>query len=238
MVTPIGKCTPENAYDSNLDRNEDDDDIDDDDDDEISLSSDEELNKSSNGVERKNNSQSIWFRAQKRLIGRVMKNDHSVKSIIGNSAYKSLKALYALMKFYIKPEADVKQLYKCLLKTIGKIGVIKQYRSLTDEDYTNIREIHGKSLTIGLTLISFAQTEYTYNYKFLKEQLDSCKDSICQAVTPHLSQKSIERIKHLFNVLGSSEFLDAVYDQSAEETRKVLLRNLINCLNLLIGRRK
>ncbi|KAH8849506.1 Tumor necrosis factor, alpha-induced protein 8-like protein 2 A [Schistosoma japonicum] len=234
MVTPIGKCTPENTYDGNLDKNEDDDD----DDDEISLSSDEELNKSSNDVERKHHLQSFWFRAQKHLAGRVMRNDHSVKSIIGNSAYKSLKALYALMKLYIKPEADVKRLYKCLLKTIGKIGVIKQYRNLTDEDYTNIREIHDKSLTIALTLISFAQTDYTYNYKFLKEQLDSCKDSVCQAVTPHLSQKSIERIKHLFNVLGSKEFLDAVYDQSAEEARKVLLRNLVDSLNLLIGRRK
>ncbi|CAH8463480.1 unnamed protein product [Heterobilharzia americana] len=230
MVTPIGKYSLENSCDADLDK-----DIDDDD--EISLSSEDEI-KSNNILDKKNNSQSLWFRAQKRLVGRVMRNQQSVKSIIGNRAYKALTSLHTLMKMYIKPESEVKQLYKSLVKTIGKIGVISQQRSLSDEDYTNIHEIKDKSCTIGLTLISFAQTEYTYNYAFLKEQLDNCKDNICQAVTPYLSQKSVERIKYLFNVLSSSEFLDSVYNQSASETQKAELHNLVNHLNQLVCRTK
>ncbi|CAH8828057.1 unnamed protein product [Trichobilharzia szidati] len=232
MVTPVGKYTRDNSCDSSLDNDDDDDN-----DDEISLSSEDDQ-KSNNVLDKKNNTQSIWFRAQKRLVGRVMRNGQSIKSIIGNRAYKALTALYALMKLYIKPESEVKQLYKSLVKTIGKIGVISQQRSLSEEDYTNIHEIKEKGRTIGLTLISFAQTDYTYNYAFLKEQLDNCKDSICQAVTPYLSQKSVERIKYFFNVLSSSDFLDAVYNQSANESQKAELRNLANHLNLLISQMK
>ncbi|CAH8464564.1 unnamed protein product [Schistosoma turkestanicum] len=233
MVTPVGKYTMENSCNNgNLDKDEDDDD----DDDEISLSSDDEI-KLNNDLDKKN-SQSVWFRAQKRIVGRVLKNDQSIKSIIGKSAYKSLKALYTLMKLHMKSETDVKQLYKHLIKTIGKVGVISKQRNLSEEDYTNIQEIKEKSRTIGLTLISFAQTDYTYNYNFIKEQLDNCKDLICQAVSPYLSQKSIERIKHLFNVLSSSEFLDSVYDQTADETKKACLQNLVYRLNVLMERSK
>ncbi|VDP46639.1 unnamed protein product [Schistosoma margrebowiei] len=231
MVTPIGKYTLENSCNNgHLDK--DDDDENDDDDDEISLSSDDEI-KLNNGLDRKN-SQSVWFRAQKRIIGRVLQNDQSIKSIIGKRAYESLKSLRSLMKLHIKPEKDVKQLYKYLIKTIGKIGVISKQQNLTEEDYTNINEIKEKSRTIGLTLISFAQTEYTYNYNFIKEQLDDCKEIICHAVSSYLSQKSIERIKHVFNVLSSNEFLDSVYDEKADEIKKAHLHNLIKCISLLL----
>ncbi|CAH8488333.1 unnamed protein product [Schistosoma margrebowiei] len=230
MVTPIGKYTLENSCNNgHLDKDDDDEN---DDDDEISLSSDDEI-KLNNGLDRKN-SQSVWFRAQKRIIGRVLQNDQSIKSIIGKRAYESLKSLRSLMKLHIKPEKDVKQLYKYLIKTIGKIGVISKQQNLTEEDYTNINEIKEKSRTIGLTLISFAQTEYTYNYNFIKEQLDDCKEIICHAVSSYLSQKSIERIKHVFNVLSSNEFLDSVYDEKADEIKKAHLHNLIKCISLLL----
>ncbi|CAH8488174.1 unnamed protein product [Schistosoma bovis] len=198
----------------------------------ISLSSDDEI-KLNNGLDKKN-SQSVWFRAQKRIVGRVLQNDQSIKSIIGKRAYESLKSLRSLMKLHIKSEKDVKQLYKYLIKTIGKIGVISKQQNLTEEDYTNINEIKEKSRTIGLTLISFAQTEYTYNYNFIKEQIDDCKEIICQAVSLYLSQKSIERIKHVFNVLSSNEFLDSVYDPKADDIKKAHLRNLAKYLSLLL----
>ncbi|CAH8488559.1 unnamed protein product [Schistosoma curassoni] len=229
MVTPIEKYTLGNPCNNgHLDKDDDEND----DDDEISLSSDDEI-KFNNGLDRKN-SQSVWFRAQKRIVGRVLQNDQSIKSIIGKRAYESLKSLRSLMKLHIKPEKDVKQLYKYLIKTIGKIGVISKQQNLTEEDYTNINEIKEKSRTIGLTLISFAQTEYTYNYNFIKEQIDDCKEIICQAVSSYLSQKSIERIKHVFNVLSSSEFLDSVYDPKADEIKKAHLRNLVKYLSLLL----
>ncbi|CAH8490007.1 Tumor necrosis factor alpha-induced protein 8-like protein 3 [Schistosoma haematobium] len=229
MVTPIEKYTLGNPCNNgHLDKDDDEND----DDDEISLSSDDEI-KLNNGLDRKN-SQSVWFRAQKRIVGRVLQNDQSIKSIIGKRAYESLKSLRSLMKLHIKPEKDVKQLYKYLIKTIGKIGVISKQQNLTEEDYTNINEIKEKSRIIGLTLISFAQTEYTYNYNFIKEQIDDCKEIICQAVSSYLSQKSIERIKHVFNVLSSSEFLDSVYDPKADEIKKAHLRNLAKYLSLLL----
>ncbi|CAH8491012.1 unnamed protein product [Schistosoma rodhaini] len=236
MVTPIGKYTLDNSCNNgHLDKDEDDDENDDDEE-EISLSSDDEI-KLNNNLDRKN-SQSVWFRAQKHIVGRVLQNDQSIKSIIGKRAYESLKSLRSLMKLHIKPEKDVKQLYKHLIKTIGKIGVISKQQNLTEEDYTNINEIKDRSRTIGLTIISFAQTDYTYNYNFIKEQLDDCKEIICQAVKPYLSSKSIERIKHLFNIISSKEFLDSVYDYTAEETKKVYLRHLTKCLTLLMEQTK
>ncbi|CAH8464581.1 unnamed protein product [Schistosoma turkestanicum] len=202
----------------------------------ISLSSDCEI-KSNNDLD-KENSQSVWFRAQKHIVGQVLQNEQSIKSTFGESAYELLKALYALMKLHMNSETNVEQVYSHLIKTIGKIVLISQQQNLTDKDYKNIYEIIEKSRKIVLTVIGFAQTDYTYNYNFLKEQLDNCKDLVYQAVSPYLSQKSIERINFVFHALSSNEFLDSVYDQTVGETKKVCLRNLVDCLTSFMKRDK
>lgn len=205
----------------------------------FSLSSEDEQQSTEDPITKRRSSlQTLRFRAQKHLVGRIVNNRQSIKPLIGESAYTALKQFENVLKCHNTNQKEVKALMGSVVKTIGKLGVVAKQRDLTEEQLVLARTAKQQFYKIALTIISFVRTDYTYNQAYLSQMLRDCEQTLCECVTEMLSSKSVGRINNVFGTLCEPRLMDSLFSLNATAEQRNSLLELTTSLESMVANRR
>lgn len=63
---------------------------------------------------------------------------------------------------------------------------------------------------------SYLQMDFSYDRTYLMKHLMECQASLGAIVKRHLTEKSLQRVQHVFGVFNDARFLDAVFQRDSE----------------------
>lgn len=91
-------------------------------------------------------------------------------------------------------------------------------------------------VSVGLSLWSLCQVEFTFDKNVMTGQLTECRDLLLKLVEKHLTPKSLDRIRHVFNHYSDPELLTHLYDPKG--TLCANLTKICSGLNRMIEEKK
>uniref|UniRef100_A0A915I2Z5 Tumor necrosis factor alpha-induced protein 8-like protein n=1 Tax=Romanomermis culicivorax TaxID=13658 RepID=A0A915I2Z5_ROMCU len=173
--------------------------------------------------------QSLSLKVQKKVLGK-MTSRNVAKRFVSDTTAEILDNLYKLLKqHYTKKDAE--KVIKNILKLTIKLGVLVRNDQLSCAQRKQLNVFLMKFRQICLTCISFRSVEFSYDQKYLSDLLEKCRQTLKPIIDVHLSDKSDQRLQHVFNFVNDGHFLDAVFkriDQTENFLDKV-------CANLNIA---
>lgn len=104
---------------------------------------------------------------------------------------------------------------------IIKLGVLYRNDKLSQQDVATLDEFEKKYRTLMLTLISFRQVEYSYDRGVLMKTLGECQRLIQMVVKSHLSEKSTQRVNHIFQFTANADFLDSIFMKNSKFNQEI-----------------
>lgn len=110
---------------------------------------------------------------------------------------------------------------KNIIKMIIKLGVLYRNDKLSQQDVATLDEFEKKYRTLMLTLISFRQVEYSYDRGVLMKTLGECQRLIQMVVKSHLSEKSTQRVNHIFQFTANADFLDSIFMKNSKFNQEI-----------------
>ncbi|CAL8100613.1 unnamed protein product [Calicophoron daubneyi] len=220
---PIGNHSPQDPEDEDSpDENAD-----------ICYSSDSD-DESVNDHSKKTSPNSLKVRAQKNIVGRVVKGRHSIRPLIGRAPAEALKSFERLVQSVVQSKSETKRIMHSTIKTVAKFWVAVKNRTLNDEQMHYAEGVKDEMRTVALTFISFARTEYTYNRKFLTDHLFQCQKYLLRSVTGVLSEKSHARINYIFSKITDPNLMDKAFSPSATKEQKTAVVTFADSLERVL----
>ena len=90
-----------------------------------------------------------------------------------------------------------------MIKISVKIGMLQRGDKLSRKEKDQLMQIQINLRVVVKSLITFHQLEHTYDRLFLIKYLEELENSLKNLVQPHLSEKSVERVKQVKQILKS-----------------------------------
>ncbi len=176
-------------------------------------------------------SKGIGLRAQKKLAGK-MSNRKIVKAFIDDTSGRLLDNLYRIAKDYAGDKKEAEKVIKHLIKTVIKIGILYRNDKLTTADMQTAEEFKRKFRMVAMTVISFFEVDFTFDRNFLAGALNECCRLLKNLVRNHLTEKSLDRIDHVFQFFAAPHFLETLF--LPDGPHKALLSKMVTDLNKLL----
>lgn len=154
-----------------------------------------------------------------------MSNKTVAKVFIDERSANILDNLYKLVKDFTGNKKEAEKFVKNLIKVVVKIAVLYRHDQLTKEDFVLAEKLKNKFNAAALAVISFYEVDYSYDRMFLMKHLGECQAALSSIVQRHLTEKSLSRVQHVFQILGDAAFLDDVF--SRDSPRRPLLQAIV-----------
>ncbi|PRD22272.1 UNVERIFIED_CONTAM: Tumor necrosis factor alpha-induced protein 8-like protein [Trichonephila clavipes] len=113
-----------------------------------------------------------------------------------------------------------------------KIGILYRNDQFNQEELWTAEQFKHKFHSTAMAIISFFEVEFSYDRNFLLQALNECRALLKNLVSRHLTDKSINRIEHVFNFFANPTFLDDVF--SRDSNHKELLGKIVSDMHKLM----
>ncbi|XP_015907079.1 tumor necrosis factor alpha-induced protein 8-like protein isoform X2 [Parasteatoda tepidariorum] len=173
----------------------------------------------------------IGFRAQKKLLSR-MANKSIAKVFIDDATGNLLDNLYKLGRSQSGNKKEAEKVVKNIIKIVIKIGILYRNDQFNQEELWTAEKFKHKFHSTAMAIISFYEVEFSYDRNFLLQSLNECCALLKSLVVRHLTEKSINRIEHVFNFFASPTFLDDVF--SRDSHHKDILGRIVSDMHRLM----
>ncbi|XP_054720271.1 protein salivary glands marred-like [Uloborus diversus] len=173
----------------------------------------------------------IGFRAQKKLLSR-MANKSIAKVFIDDTTGNLLDNLYRLGRGQSGNKKEAEKVVKNIIKIVIKIGILYRNDQFNQDELWTAEKFKQKFHSTAMAIISFFEVEFSYDRNFLLQSLNECRALIKNLVVRHLTEKSINRIEHVFNFFANPGFLDDVF--SRDSPHKEVLGRIISDMHKLM----
>ncbi|GFY41161.1 tumor necrosis factor alpha-induced protein 8-like protein [Trichonephila inaurata madagascariensis] len=173
----------------------------------------------------------IGFRAQKKLLSR-MANKSIAKVFIDDTTGSLLDNLYRLGRSQSGNKKEAEKVVKNIIKIVIKIGILYRNDQFNQEELWTAEQFKHKFHSTAMAIISFFEVEFSYDRNFLLQALNECRALLKNLVSRHLTDKSINRIEHVFNFFANPTFLDDVF--SRDSNHKELLGKIVSDMHKLM----
>lgn len=104
---------------------------------------------------------------------------------------------------------------KCIIKTIVKIGILYRNNQFTNDELQVASKLRLNFQKLVMTIASFYEVEYSYDYVFLTQLLENLHTNLITLVENHLTEKSLNRMHHVFQFCEKKEFLDSIFQKKS-----------------------
>ncbi|XP_033107500.1 tumor necrosis factor alpha-induced protein 8-like protein [Anneissia japonica] len=182
------------------------------------------------------NSRGIGLRAQKKVLSK-MATKKIAKAFIDDTMGELLDAGYQLCKDYIvtikggsKKEAE--KVIKNIIKVTVKIGVLYKHDQFNQDELLIAEEFRKKFRSTIMTFVSFYEVDFSFDKNYLMKSLNECRDKLRRLVKRHLTEKSLNRIDHVFNFFADGEFLETVFESDTK--CRIHLNQIVKGFNKLL----
>ncbi|XP_029436439.1 tumor necrosis factor alpha-induced protein 8-like protein 2 [Rhinatrema bivittatum] len=180
-------------------------------------------------------SRDLALQAQKKILSR-MATKSMVNMFIDDTSSEILDELYRVSKEYTKNKAESHKVIKNLIKVAVKIGVLYRNNRFSTEELDLAEEFKKKLHQGAMTAISFYEVEFTFEKGVLSGILRDCRNLLLQLVDKHLTPKSHDRIRHVFDHFANEELLGELYNPTGP--LKPHLQKIYEGMNKLIDEGK
>ena len=99
------------------------------------------------------------------------------------------------------------------------------------DEMKDLQTIQKSLRNTSMTLISFYETDFTYDKGFLIRHISGLEEHLKTLVAPHLTEKSVGRVEQIFSVMKTPEFLDSVFVPGQKPEMRPLMAEVIADLN-------
>ncbi|CAG2168383.1 unnamed protein product [Oppiella nova] len=178
----------------------------------------------------------LSIRIEKNLLGRFG-NKSCVKLFIDDLSAQLLDNLHQLCKHntdYTKKESQ--KVVKYLIKIIIKTAIISKNKRFTQEELKYGHKFKEEFRCISMTVISFHELDFSYDRNYITNSLNTCKQSLKQLLSNHLTEKSLNKIDFIFKFFSNQSFLDTFFRQTNGELKQ-LRDEIVRDLSLLVEKR-
>lgn len=159
-------------------------------------------------------SKALGLRIQKKLLGK-MSSKKVAKTFIDDTSGRVLDSLYAIALERSGKKAADKVLKNCI-KIAVKLAILHRNDVLSKQDFQNLNEVRSKMRNLCKTIISFHDVDFTYDFKYMNLTLNDICDKITDVLKRHLTEKSIQRVQHIFTFFMDEEFMNDVFNPSSK----------------------
>ncbi|TKR96343.1 hypothetical protein L596_010377 [Steinernema carpocapsae] len=176
-------------------------------------------------------SASVFQRIQKKMVGKVA-GKNLVKHFGSDNTSRLFDNLYALLKVrYDKQTAE--KVVSNIIKVTLKLGVVTRENDLSNQLLKDISNMQKQLKHVLLIVISYTTLDYSYDYKHLKSEMDKAQALLLKFVKETLSEKSQNRVGHIFSHLGDQDFLDSTMRTGSDHnaTMKLISEDLETILD-------
>lgn len=184
---------------------------------------DENNNNTAHGGSGLPFSQSIALRIQKKVASK-MSNKNMAKIFIDDVTGRLLDNVYNLVKLYTNSRRQADSILNDIIKIIVKIGILFRNDQLSQDELRLCNSFRQTFHSFVKSALSFYEIEYSFDKDHLAALLRHCQSTMQQVVKSHLTDKSKQRIDHVFNFFADKKFLEDVFNSSVKSGG-----NKINC---------
>ncbi|XP_067127725.1 LOW QUALITY PROTEIN: tumor necrosis factor alpha-induced protein 8-like protein [Centruroides vittatus] len=176
-------------------------------------------------------SKDIGFIAQKKLLSR-MASKNVAKVFIDDVSGNLLDNVYRLVKNQSGNKKEAEKVVKNIIKIVVKIGVLHRNGQFNSEEIKTAERFKQKFHSTAMAIISFYEVDFSFDKNFLTQSLNNCRSLLKELVVRHLTEKSLNRIDHVFNFFTNPNVLDDVF--SLDSNHKELLGKIVADMHKLL----
>ncbi|XP_062385767.1 tumor necrosis factor, alpha-induced protein 8-like protein 2 A [Sardina pilchardus] len=156
-------------------------------------------------------SKHMAMKAQKKILSH-MANKSVVQMFIDDTSSEILDELYRVSKEHTGNRNEAQKVVKNMIKVAVKVGVLFRHERFSADELSLAQEFKKKFHHGAMTAISFQEVEFTFDKAIMINNLVICRDILLQLVEKHLTPKSLDRIRHVFNHYADPDLLTNLYD--------------------------
>jgi len=180
---------------------------------------------------------SMGLKAQKKILSK-MSSKSVAKVFIDDSSGRLLDNVYGLLKEYSQNKKDSEKVVKNIIKIIIKIGILYRNDQFSAEELKLAEDFKKKFRSTAMTIVSFYEVDFTSDKTFLLQGIRELSAILHKLVERHLTDKSGQRIDHVFAQFLDGELWDKIFKQKSLPSEEATLRpftdSIVNDLNFLL----
>ncbi|CAF0746307.1 unnamed protein product, partial [Didymodactylos carnosus] len=177
--------------------------------------------------------QTLGIRAQKKLLGKLSSKSVA-KVFIDDTSGRILDNIHKIARGYTNSKKEADKLLKYVIKTIVKLGILYKNDLFTDHELKLIDDFRNRFHSLCKAVVTFYEVDFTFDRSFLVRVLKECQELTHKIIASHLTQKSHERIDHVFNFFGNLAFLEYAFDPKLDKNRAIV-GQIVEDMNSLIN---
>ncbi|KAH0511151.1 tumor necrosis factor alpha-induced protein 8-like protein 2 [Microtus ochrogaster] len=155
-------------------------------------------------------SKSLALQAEKKLLSKMA--GRSVAHLfIDETSSEVLDELYRVSKEYTHSRPKAQRVLKDLIKVAVKVAVLHRSGCFGPEELALATRFRQKLRQGAMTALSFGEVDFTFEAAVLAGLLRECRDILLELVEHHLTPKSHDRIRHVFDHYSDPDLLSALY---------------------------
>ncbi|KAK7139629.1 hypothetical protein R3I93_016687 [Phoxinus phoxinus] len=156
-------------------------------------------------------SKDMAMQAQKKILSHMASKSMAQMFIDDNSS-EVLDELYRVSKEHTGNRGEAQKVVKNMIKIAVKVGVLFRHEKFSADELRLAQDFRKKLHHGAMTAISFQEVEFTFDKNVMKDLLTDCRDLMLKLVEKHLTPKSLDRIRHVFNHYADPDLLTHLYD--------------------------
>ncbi|XP_036982072.1 tumor necrosis factor alpha-induced protein 8-like protein 2 [Artibeus jamaicensis] len=155
-------------------------------------------------------SKSLALQAEKKLLSKMA--GRSVAHLfIDETSSEVLDELYRVSKEYTHSRPQAQRVIKDLIKVAVKVAVLHRNGSFGPSELDLADRFRQKLRQGAMTALSFGEVDFTFEAAVLAGLLTECRDMLLELVQRHLTPKSHNRVRHVFDHFSDQGLLTALY---------------------------
>lgn len=111
---------------------------------------------------------------------------------------------------------DAERLVKNIIKIVIKIAILHRNNQFSQEELKISDKFYMKFQNLQMSIISFYEVDFSFDLTYLQKLLTDTNKLLKEIVHKHLTEKSLNRIDEVFNVMNNAQFLEAIFKQNSE----------------------
>jgi len=169
-------------------------------------------------------SKDMMVRIQKKVLGKMV-SKNSIKFVVDEDMAAVLDDFYRWAKIDAS-KSKAEKLVKDAIKIVVKAGVLFHNKQIPQDELKGWEILRSKINNTANTMVYFHRTPFTYNKDMLHGQLDSAETMLSNAMKNHVTEKTLGRVKNVFEWLKEKENLDSLYSAKHDALREDLAKKL------------
>lgn len=155
-------------------------------------------------------SKSLAIQAEKKFLSKMA--GRSVAHLfIDETSSEVLDELYRVSKAYTHSRTQAQRVIKDLIKVAVKVAVLHRSGCFGPGELDVATRFRQKLRQGAMTALSFGEVAFTFEAAVLAGLLAQCRDMLLELVAGHLTPKSHDRIRHVFDHFSDPGLLTALY---------------------------